>query len=317
MNNIVYQYILPEKTPPWVGVFSLILIVTGALLFISPLIIFVILYFIPGIDFVMLNNILQDITQHSDKRTLVLVVQGISSFCVFIIAPLIFHFTLVNQPLKGLFGGNKANGALILKTLGILISFMIVNSLFIDLNANMKFPEALSEIEQFLTQTEDHLKVLTQYLTRFESFEYFLLTFLIVAILPGIGEEWVFRGYLQPLFTKIFGNNMHTGIWVAAIIFSAFHMQFYGFIPRLLLGALFGYLFAWSGNLLYPILAHIFNNGLSLIFLYIYQVSNLGFDLESSESAPWPAILLAGLVCTLLMMSFYRQIYNKLSLSKQ
>jgi uncharacterized protein len=317
MDNIEYHSILPEKTTPWVGVFSLILIVTGALLFISPLIIFVILYFTPGIDFGILNNIMQDVTQHSDKRTLVLTLQGISSFSVFIIAPLIFHYTFINEPLKGLFRYNTINALLILKTLGILLSFMVVNSFFIEWNANIRFPEAFSEIEYFLIQTEERLKVLTQFLTRFESFEYFLLTFLIVAILPGIGEEWVFRGYLQPLFTKIFGNNTHMGIWVAAIIFSAFHMQFYGFIPRLLLGALFGYLFAWSGNLFYPILAHIFNNGLSLLFLYIYQIRKLGFDLESSESAPWPAIVFAGLFCLLLLLSFYRQIYNNLPLPKQ
>lgn len=317
MDNIEYQNILPEKTPPWIGVFSLILIISGALLFISPIIIFIILYFTPGIDFVMLNNIIQDIEQHGDKRTLVLVLQGISSFSVFIIAPLIFHFTLVNQPVKGVFGSNKLNGRLILKTLGILVSFMVVNSFFIEWNANIRFPEVLREIEQILTHTEERLKVLTQYLTQFESFEYFLLTLLVVAVIPGIGEEWVFRGYLQPLFTKIFGNNMHIGIWLAAIIFSAFHMQFYGFIPRLLLGALFGYIFAWSGNLFYPILAHIFNNGLSLIFLYIYQSRKLGFDMDSSEAAPWPAIVFAGFICTLLLISFYRQVYNSLAFSKK
>lgn len=316
MNNIEYQNILPEKTPPWIGVFSLILIVIGALLFISPVIIFVILFFTPDVDFITLNNIMQDIEQHSDKRTLVLLLQGISSLCVFIVAPLIFHFTLVKQPVKGLLGTNKANAKLILKTLGILVSFMVVNSFFIEWNAHLRFPEALHKLEDILYQSEDRLKVLTRFLTQFESFEYFLLSFLVMAIIPGIGEEWVFRGYLQPLFTKIFGNNIHTGIWLTAIIFSAFHMQFYGFIPRLLLGALFGYLFVWSGNILYPVLAHIFNNGLSLIFLYIYQARKLGFDLDSTEAAPWPAIVFAGLLCTVLLISFYRQIYNNLSFSK-
>lgn len=94
-----------------------------------------------------------------------------------------------------------------------------------------------------------------------------IFNLLLVAVLAGLGEELFFRGILQ----KIFGEwrNAILAIWMAAFIFSAIHLQFYGFFPRMLLGAFFGYLLFWSGNLWLPILAHTVNNGLAVLFYYL------------------------------------------------
>jgi len=102
----------------------------------------------------------------------------------------------------------------------------------------------------------------------------------MIAILPAIGEELLFRGVLQRIFAN-WTKNIHLGVWIAAILFSAMHMQFYGFLPRMMLGVLFGYLFVWSGSLLLPILCHFINNGSAVIYAYVAGVDQF---LEQEDS---------------------------------
>jgi membrane protease YdiL (CAAX protease family) len=109
----------------------------------------------------------------------------------------------------------------------------------------------------------------------------------MVALLPAVGEEFLFRGVIQRSFTRMTKNHHH-GIWISAFFFSALHMQFYGFLPRLLLGGLFGYLLVWSGSMWIPILAHFFNNAFAVISLYLIdnnlmnpEIENFGSDSES------------------------------------
>ena len=135
------------------------------------------------------------------------------------------------------------------------------------------------------------MKVLTEFLTDFDSTGYFILAIFVIAVIPGIGEELLFRGFLQNILRRIFKND-HVAIWTAAIVFSAIHFQFYGFIPRVLLGALFGYLYVWTGNLLIPICAHFINNSVSLIALYIYQKGLTDIDVESTEALPTVYVLI-------------------------
>ncbi len=107
----------------------------------------------------------------------------------------------------------------------------------------------------------------------------FILNLCMVAIIPAIGEELFFRGVIQSYLIKGF-RNVHLGVFVAAILFSFFHFQFHGFIPRLLLGLLFGYLMVWSGNLWVPVLAHFFNNGAAVVIEFLNRRGLLGTGYE-------------------------------------
>jgi hypothetical protein len=95
----------------------------------------------------------------------------------------------------------------------------------------------------------------------------------LIAIIPAIGEELLFRGVLQRIFTEWF-KSAHWGIWISAFLFSAIHMQFFGFLPRMFLGLFFGYLLEATGSLWIPILAHFINN-LTGVLLSFFVAKNV------------------------------------------
>jgi len=137
-----------------------------------------------------------------------------------------------------------------------------------------------------------------------------LINIVIMAFLPAIFEEFLFRGTLQPLFTKWFANK-HVAIIVTAFIFSAIHFQFYGFIPRFLLGIYLGYLLVWSQSLWLPIIAHFMHNATSLIFDYGAQ--RRGIDLETVDPSQIQGFYAAVLFCTFCVALgvYYIKSYSK------
>lgn len=139
-----------------------------------------------------------------------------------------------------------------------------------QLNSHLVLPDRLSGLEQWMYNQEKQLEEVTLSLLSDISMGGFVANLLVIAVIPAIGEELLFRGALQSILIRWF-RQPHVAIWVAAIIFSAIHLQFYGFLPRMALGALFGYLFFWSKNLWLPIFAHFVNNAGVLVVTFILQ----------------------------------------------
>jgi membrane protease YdiL (CAAX protease family) len=138
------------------------------------------------------------------------------------------------------------------------------------LNEQMSLPAALKDLEALMQSMEEEAKRLTELILNTDNFAIFLLNILIIAVLAAVGEEFIFRGTLQNIFGKTI-RNKHIVIWSVAIIFSAIHLQFYGFIPRMLLGAYFGYLLLYTKTLWIPILAHFTNNLIGVTASWIYR----------------------------------------------
>jgi CAAX protease family protein len=111
------------------------------------------------------------------------------------------------------------------------------------------------------------------------------LNLIVVAAIPALGEELLFRGVIQRNFERWF-RNPHAAIWLAAILFSTFHMQFEGFLPRILLGAMLGYLFYWAGSLWIPIVAHFVYNAIQILAVYLYSNQMSGIDIEQIDKTP-------------------------------
>ena len=297
---------------PWILLLSLIGISLGGVLLIGNVLAFITALVMSGVGIDDLLEILRNPTAYPEQRTMYIMLQGMASIGGFIIAPLIFYYTLIKGNLIKDFIDFPPNILTILLITFIMVfSFMVANTVFIDWNESVKLPEFLGGFEQWAEELEDSMKILTDYLTEFDSTGYFILTVFVIAVIPGIGEELLFRGFLQNILRRIFKND-HIAIWIAAILFSAIHFQFYGFIPRMLLGALFGYLYLWTGNLLVPIVAHFINNCVSLVALYIYQKGLTDIDVESTEVLPTMYVLIfsALFVVTLLYFKNYLEKIN-------
>lgn len=125
-----------------------------------------------------------------------------------------------------------------------------------------------SALHTFAAEFEEQAAKLTKDMLVMDTPLQFILALTGVAVVPAVFEEYLFRGTLQPLFAKWFGN-IHVSIWVTAALFSLFHFQFFGFLPRMLLGAVFGYLVVWSGSIYPAILAHFLNNGVAVAAAYL------------------------------------------------
>ena len=187
--------------------------------------------------------------------------------------------------------------------------FVIVDSTVVIWNKSIVFPEFLSSFESWAKLKESQLEELTIYLVSFDNFNEYLIGIIAIAIIPGFFEEFLFRGIIQKNINLITKNH-HLAIWLSAFIFSAIHMQFYGFFPRLLMGVLFGYLFYWSGSIFYAVAAHAFNNFFSLTIWYSTQLGFFGeeYKLGVNEPPDLPfTVILLSLSLFLIVLYFVRQ----------
>lgn len=223
------------------------------------------------------------------------------------LTPWFYLKVLAKKPISGLSNESGVRPVLVLTTIIGTFCFMIVNAYFIEWNAKVDFPEFMSGFEEWARELEDQLAETTEKFTTFNNFTQFLFGFFVIAVLPGIGEELLFRGVLQNSLHRL-TKNAHVAIWVSAFLFAAIHMQFYGLVPRMMLGAVFGYLYVWSGNLWYPIIAHATNNGIAVILTYTAQLNGSDLNLDETEALPI-GLQVVGVVAFILFMVFFRNYY--------
>ena len=131
-------------------------------------------------------------------------------------------------------------------------------------NESMRLPEWAAPIEAWMKTQEETMQHLTEVFLFGGGFCPLLSNLIVIALTAAVTEEFLFRGALQRIFTQWSGRT-HLAIWLTAFLFSAIHLQFYGFIPRMLLGAYFGYLLVWSRNIWIPVAAHFFNNAITVL----------------------------------------------------
>lgn len=237
-----------------------------------------------------LSGVVANPAGHPHGREAVNLFQGISHLCAFTLAPLALLLSFGHSPGAYLNHVKHIPAGLLLLSALLILAIMPANSWIIDLNTNMHLPGFLADFERWAKAKEEALKELTVYLTRFGSPGEFILGLLVFGLIPAVGEELVFRGVVQKQFIRWF-RNPHAGIWVTALIFGAIHLQFYGMLPRTLLGALLGYLYWWSGNIWVPILGHFINNGFTVLMMYLLQRKVIDFDLDTTDAMPWPSVL--------------------------
>ncbi len=292
------------------SVFSRILIFAGvALISLAFFSLISILLLSPlfGISIDMLGDLDQLLEQKERIRALefLQIVQAIS---LFILPPFFFSWLMERNLFSYTHIDKRVPWLHLLMVFLLMVSIQPLINYLVEWNSRMHFPQFLSGVEAWMKASEEKAARLTEAFLSMKSKSDLILVFFIVAVLPAIGEELLFRGVIQRLLCE-WVKNIHLGIFLAAFIFSAIHMQFFGFIPRLMLGMMLGYLFVWSGSLWLPISAHLVNNGLAVILSYLFQHGNLGFDPnEIGKDVSDALFILPGLLLSFVFLLF---IYNK------
>ena len=263
-----------------------------------------------GVDLSSMNN-------YSDPS----IIEGLkffqlmSAIGLFIVPPIVYGVISSKQSFK-LLG---------LKTVSkpvnyLLIAFlMVVSAPFVswvvELNASMVLPDFLAGLDQWMRASEAQAEQLTKAFLTFDGVGSLLYMLIIIAVVPAVGEELLFRGVLQKIFINWF-KKPHLAIWVTAILFSALHMQFFGFFPRMLLGVLFGYIFYWSKSLWLPILGHFINNGSVVILSYFYPEMIENTDVSIFESSDYAAVFYTGSFILSLALVFIIKKVNSVKAAK-
>ena len=190
---------------------------------------------------------------------------------------------------------------------GILSGIVLLpfNGILINWNKGIVFADVFSGIEQWMIQKDQANNVLMTKLMDFTALDQLFITLIVSALIAAVGEEIFFRGIIQSKLIQG-TKSVHSGVWLSAILFSAIHLQFFGFFPRLVLGALFGYLYVFSGNLWVAILAHFINNALFILTKYMEHQSinddlNFHFPLDS-----W-LIGACSLISSILLLIYFRK----------
>lgn len=232
----------------------------------------------------------------------------IQDLLIFIVPPVATAVLSSRLPARWLSIERQPQPILLLGAIAILIVAMPWLNLVVELNKNITLPQFLSPLEEKMRMLEDSAQAATDLMLGGASVWSMLVSVLIVGVLAGLSEEIFFRGGLQRIMLSL-KFNQNAAIWVTALIFSAFHFQFYGFLPRLLLGAYFGYLVYWTRCLWIPIVVHAFNNTLIVVSTWMttnrmteVDIDKVGIDL--SRPSDLISVIIGGLL-TIVGIYYY------------
>jgi membrane protease YdiL (CAAX protease family) len=199
----------------------------------------------------------------------------------------------------------------------IILAFCLfpITSITGQLNSGLHLPDWLNPVERWMKEKEDYAAQLINLLISSGTFRIMLFNVLMLAVLPAIGEELLFRGVFQKIFYDLFKSG-HLAIWVTAFLFSALHFQFYGFIPRFILGLVFGYLFFWGGTLWLPVISHFVNNAVPVIGAYM-QGGDDAKNVSGIFSWGQTFLLPVSIVISFTILQYFRSKHKNKSITKE
>ena len=235
--------------------------------------------------------------------------QLLQSVATFLLPALAGAYLWSNTPMQWLHLNKKPSWQEALAAVVVMLLAIPGINLLSAWNQQMVLPEWMSGIEQWMRMQEDAAAQLTEQFLRVDTVGGLLVNIGLMALLPAVGEELTFRGVVQGMFTR----NKHVAIWATAAIFSFVHLQFYGFLPRMLLGAMFGYMLWWTGSLWVPMLMHFVNNcGAVVVAFWAYNYLEEG-SAEMLDTIGTEDTILLGVfsICiVLIMMVMYGYFYS-------
>ena len=224
-----------------------------------------------------------------------------SQLFTFVFPPIAYAFLVKEKPVNAL-GLKNAKILWLLIGTAMIFAIMPLNSILAEWNAGLKLPESLSALEQMMKQMQESASAMIEKFVSVDTIGGLILNLFMIAGLAALGEELLFRSIIQTSLIKIC-KNAHVGILIASAIFSFIHLEFYGFVPRLILGMLLGYMFYFSGSIWIPRLMHFLNNGTVVLIYFLNNkgITNIDVDTFGQTSIP---ILIVSIVVMIALFLF-------------
>ena len=194
----------------------------------------------------------------------------------------------------------------------IAVSSLPALSYIITWNEGIQFPQFMSSMETWMREKEDSLAEITSLLLSGKSIEILFINLAVMAVIPAFCEEFLFRGLIITWFRKRI-TNIHVVVFISALVFSAIHLQFYGFVPRLLLGLYLGYLYVWTGSIWACIIVHFINNGMVVTVSYLFNNHIISTEYQhfGNVGNNYLLIILSVLFTTVCIYFLYRKRVTK------
>lgn len=291
----------PENSPFLQILYLFLFAIIGVIVF--AIIGFAIVFLTSGMDGLR-NAAVSDYRDVSALKIL-LVTQQLGLFLV----PAILLAVVEGKKLPRFYGLQAPKINLLLLVAILSICWMPLMGFANEWNQKMVFPEFLKGMERWMREMEDNMAKTTEAILKMKTINGLLVNLFVIAIVPAICEEFLFRGAVQRTIFRI-KSNPHIAIWLSAIIFSTIHFQFYGFLPRLLLGAAFGYVYFWTGSIWYAVFAHFLNNAYAVFVAYYLQANNQSYTNAEDMPMPWYGYLISAIL-TLALFKFLKESTNK------
>ena len=236
------------------------------------------------------------------------IAQGISSIMMFVVPPIVYYYVTRSEHRMHDLGLRRVNTPwyffILIGIILMFVSLPVTNQLT-RWNEAMSLGGAFAKLEEYLKTMEEMAAATTEKMLNADSIGGLLLNLLVIALIPAIGEELTFRGVLQQGLTR--KMNPHAAIILSAAIFSFIHFQFYGFLPRMFLGILLGYMFYVSGSLWTSIIMHFVNNGTAVVLYYLNHKGVIDVDVDHfGEMNGW-LVALSAVVTVALIVWCWRQ----------
>ncbi len=224
-----------------------------------------------------------------DELNAVRLASLVQDVCLFIIPSVLFSFLFEKKDEFGLLKPRWIKILPFILIIPLWISIFPFLNVLSAWNESMVLPHQLSKIEKYFKEMETGLDKIIEQITNTHKPILIFTNIISIALFPAISEEFIFRGVLQTLVIKLF-RRKHLAIFLVAIIFSAIHMQFYGFLPRFILGLLLGYLYYWSKSIWLGIFFHFINNGTEVYLSTIPSLNHLDEKFPVKMNILWGTI---------------------------
>ena len=176
-------------------------------------------------------------------------------------------------------------------------------SFLADINNKIAFPTSFAGLENSFRLAEARAENATRFLLNITSVSGLMVNLLVIAVVAALAEELIFRGIIQKLLLEQ-SKNIHLAIWLTALVFSLFHLQFFAIIPRIVLGAALGYTFYWSKSIWVPIFFHFINNASIVLASYLYQQKVITTDPNEITFFPI-SVLFVAFICSIAIIYFW------------